>query len=334
MACLTNTSIFMNGLGIGDICSGRGQCINDLCVCDEYWTGRSDFLNLDGLACQNPIILDRTLFALAAFSWLRLTLQGIPILLHQWQKLRERMGSNATKRSASSWQRIAPFDTILLMSCLSTPMVVASMVLRQFGNFGVDPVASFVFAFGIGSNWCLATNGQHMILASMLRGGMRGTSGVEVNQAIQRNEYGLWLATLLYVIALMVCFCVTVYTPPGITSFRVAMVVVRNMSAALYYIFQYFHSRKIIGMLSVLLSSMAEAKSKKERAGGGAHEVLVKTIDHLTLTLRNQLLVVTIFVPILVVFTAVPQLFVFNHVPHSLIMALGAGKNHVSFLPI
>ena len=53
-------------------CSGHGRCVEASCVCDKFWYGVSDMLNLDGLDCHNPEILTRGLWALAVVMWLRL----------------------------------------------------------------------------------------------------------------------------------------------------------------------------------------------------------------------------------------------------------------------
>lgn len=33
-------------------CSGHGSCVNETCVCTSGWTGRSDLIDTEGLACQ------------------------------------------------------------------------------------------------------------------------------------------------------------------------------------------------------------------------------------------------------------------------------------------
>jgi len=44
--CFANDSIFLALANAGDACSGHGQCIDNVCVCDALWTGASDFVRV------------------------------------------------------------------------------------------------------------------------------------------------------------------------------------------------------------------------------------------------------------------------------------------------
>jgi len=49
----------------------RGRCLDGGCVCNEGYTGASDWINLDGMDCQNPLSVHQTVscFALLGCFW-------------------------------------------------------------------------------------------------------------------------------------------------------------------------------------------------------------------------------------------------------------------------
>ena len=331
MACLTNTSIFTNGLGPGDVCSGRGQCIDGFCVCDELWTGRSDYIDLTGLACHYPILLDRVLFAIMTVAWTILWVYGFTVLQYQLERFWDRR-KNA-RAHGSFFKTMAPLDTIFLTQFIAIPCFIASAILRQWQNFGVDGPVSYLYVIGLGLNWTLGSVGQHLVFVATVKGGMmQGAKGEQVGTIINSNKHALTLATGLFVSTLILCNIVTVYTPPGITPFRIAMVAVRNMGTVFYVMFHYFLSKRITARLTALVTSMADSKDKDKgiSTGGADNSALVQAIDHLRAMTKGQQFLLGIFSPMLIVFTIVPQLYGYNQVPNAVMSILAAGPTHVS----
>ena len=49
---------------LGGICSGHGTCVDGICECDPYYTGRSDWINLEGQGCGINIIALKVLWVI------------------------------------------------------------------------------------------------------------------------------------------------------------------------------------------------------------------------------------------------------------------------------
>ena len=113
-------------------CSGHGVCVDSVCVCDKYYNGRSDWMNLDGIACQvnGPAI--RVLWGIVWLIALYIIKQCLKVI---------RTELAATKGSwPGVWARMSGKTTItsFVLSCLI--MVVA--IAKTCTNENIDPVDS------------------------------------------------------------------------------------------------------------------------------------------------------------------------------------------------
>lgn len=120
-------------------CNGHGACINgsSVCTCDDGWSGRSDFINAEGVQCHINI------FILTAL-WLGTMLLGVASTMFtikkfrkaQFLKYRKRKRFAKIKNTESSTEILKPgmlpFHTICLLAfvCLTVPMVCATGIVR------------------------------------------------------------------------------------------------------------------------------------------------------------------------------------------------------------
>jgi len=58
----------LGGGNVAGECSGHGTCVNGFCICDEGWTGLSDFVNSDGFDCQINIVAFKCLWGILALA--------------------------------------------------------------------------------------------------------------------------------------------------------------------------------------------------------------------------------------------------------------------------
>jgi hypothetical protein len=278
-------------------------------------------LDLDGIACHYPIVLDRVLYALVALAAALLTIKGLFILQYQLERKRD-----GNKRK--SWE---PFDLIIITIGIALPSWIASAILRQFQNFGVDAEVSYLWFFSLSLNWIAGNLIQIRVFEAIFRGSfMEGGSKV-VKAAIEFNRRSVFGATTLYICALLLVNVIAVYTPGGITPFRIACVAIRNLAGSAYYLYHYFHSKKMLFKLNEILAYLSDSE-KTGATKTGAHASLVRAIEHIRVTVRASMTLLAVTMPVLVIFTIVPQLYGYNQVPHAILLILANGPSHVSFV--
>jgi len=288
------------------------------------WTGRSDYLDLDGLACHNPIILDRLVYAFGAAMWTKLLFDGIFILKHQYERYKtKKLGG----KSRVARQNLIPVINIAITLLIGVPCFIAAFILRQFGNFGVDEAPSYVLFVGVALNLYTSLIAMQMIYETIFKSSLNGSSAEEIRQVIASHRFWNLFATTLHAFNFGICTILSVYMPNGITPYRIAIVVMRNMGSASYYLFLYMDYKFMVKALNKL-SADRDAAHNSKIVSSEFHAEIKKAIDHITGTLNKLVLLMGVIVPILFIFTAVPQLYAFNQVPNGIVWALGAGRGN------
>ncbi|GBG34050.1 Teneurin-4 [Hondaea fermentalgiana] len=61
-------------------CSGHGTCVNGTCICDAGWTGRSDWMNAEGIDCQIHMPTVKALYGILALAQVVGYIMAIPYL--------------------------------------------------------------------------------------------------------------------------------------------------------------------------------------------------------------------------------------------------------------
>jgi len=67
-------------------CSGNGDCINSICVCSTGYTGRSDWINLDGYDCHINLMAEKVLWAVPCILSLMNLFRCISYFRYEWKR--------------------------------------------------------------------------------------------------------------------------------------------------------------------------------------------------------------------------------------------------------
>ncbi|GMI04259.1 hypothetical protein TrVE_jg1515 [Triparma verrucosa] len=85
-------------------CSHHGVCVNGTCICDEGWTGYSDFINMGGRDCHSSIVIQDGLWTAAAVLAGLAILQIMIALRSSYSGLKRKMIKGKDKRMKETSQ--------------------------------------------------------------------------------------------------------------------------------------------------------------------------------------------------------------------------------------
>lgn len=182
-------------------CSGHGTCVNGTCICDEGWTGLSDWVNTDGVDCQINDVTVRCLWGVLLLACLYM--QGVSATrIHQryqdfrgYQRLQRERGRRAKLRENRG------LIAALTHSFITFPCIVIYSIIRiakPDERVGITVTASVFFfvtkaAFYF-SGWAF----QPALLASILQGQKYGRKRIE--QLVRLNNrinFGLMIMSCI-----------------------------------------------------------------------------------------------------------------------------------------
>jgi hypothetical protein len=356
--CNSYSSIFTSTGG--PICNGNGYCQNNTCICNEGWTGAADFFSLDGVSCHNPIILDRILYGLGALSWILLWITSLSALQHHYHRWRKLNNGKHKLFSIRTFRTATHLFVIGMLMFPVLPLLIATFILRAAStqHIGVDPIISFMYAIGFCFQWGLAMMAQHLMLESMLRGGMKLNQD-DIDRLILMDRQSIMRAVTIYSCALFSTCVAGIFIPVGVTPARITITALRNISQCCWFAYAYQHTNKIQKEIRETMTTMSNAHkqlavspgaepqpvSPKVVGGGGGggggggsssdasnnntkQDPIKRALEHLDKNAAAQKLLVELVVPILIVFTVVPQLYPYSYLPVAVLIILGAGRNH------
>ena len=116
--------------GVLGPCSGHGECLLGVCVCDKYWSGRSDWTSLDGLDCQYNDVAVRLLWAIVLALTLNSLLQGSKVMKGEVA---------ATKGNVKAmWGRGS--GKFCLVGLFQSTLMAIVAIAKVATNMRIDPV--------------------------------------------------------------------------------------------------------------------------------------------------------------------------------------------------
>ena len=112
-------------------CSGHGTCLSGVCRCDKYWTGRSDWISLEGYDCQYNTIAIRVEWAIIWLMAMYALKQCAKVARAEWTACKGHIGE--------IWKRTSGKMTISAV-ILSTFVLIVAIAKTVSPDQYIDPV--------------------------------------------------------------------------------------------------------------------------------------------------------------------------------------------------
>jgi hypothetical protein len=260
-------------------------------------------------ACQNPIVLDKFMWSLAALAWVRLEVAALTLLRQAVQT----PAYNSRRPLALGFEAL-----------VTIPLMTSALIFRAASgeNIAVDLPVTLLISIALALQMLTAGYGQYRLFAVLARGSAEMGTTREANALIAQTFAAYVLATTFFMAMLFGTQLAGVFIPTGPTPQRLAILVVRNMGNVAYFLFYLFLNRHQIASLKRLVA-MASAQDDTP-ATLRYRATLEKFQDLNKASIRRIVLLGVVFTS----FCAIPPLFCFNYVGAALVVAFAAGPNH------
>ncbi|GBG32477.1 Hypothetical Protein FCC1311_087022 [Hondaea fermentalgiana] len=155
-------------------CSGNGECINNVCVCYEGFTGRSDFLNTEGEDCQINTDVIRGLWSINLILCLINFGRAFPSIKMRWDQFAEVKARKNAMGEQHSMRRNRGLAALLLAAFIMYPamagMAILMLVRPEEERVGITPGATVFFGAARISFYTSIYLFQPALIGSLLKG--------------------------------------------------------------------------------------------------------------------------------------------------------------------
>lgn len=289
------------------------------------WTGQADYFPLN--SCQNPIVLDKLMWALCAASHIRLLFLARHGLYRQWN-LHLRSKADAAKYGKSNRGDSAKimFVAITLMMVFVLPVLIAIFIVRAVTDlhFGVDLSITLPLAVMYPLYMVTLAAVEHEMFKIMVLGAAAMGERGKAEELIRKDRATKRLGTLAYSAVYFAMPVAQVFLPVGPNAARIALTAVSNIATVLYFAHYYVAYTIMYNKLNVLLGS-SDLAAYAQKPNGGLSSLLTQLSENVQHTKRLTLLLFMLTV----IFTLTPQLYAFTYVKNTFLLFLSAGKSHV-----
>ena len=354
------TSYFLLGNADGDnatVCIGHGTCVGGRCVCDAWWTGRSDVFTAEGYACHNPIVLDKLSWAFVVVAWVVLLWRTWPAFVHhvrQYQAEAAALRKNGRTQPYDAKRSLAAHAGLMA----TMPLMIWASIHRvaSVENFGVDiPVTIPLMLW-----YVFHIPGQHIVNHLVFKSVANGAFRSHQQNAIVRldDKIGMrfvWVTTAMQVVLLIAGLIL----PVGPTVARIILVILRSVVLIFFVATQYIRSvvirRRIKELMAITTSnsnnhnnhgsdknsaSASSPRASSPRNPGTANastpesaqnEKLAAVLRHLETNQKSAQVFIVVFVVLGVVFS-LPWLITFSYVYLGFVLVIGTSSAHVVYV--
>lgn len=223
-------------------CGIHGQCMDNSCVCDKHWSGKTDFLNYDGFACVTYVPFERVLWAVVLLVGFRPQLRIIYVMVKHLPRLRHER-NRAAKKGKKLRYRDAPFLQLSLISQFQLCSIIVIAIFHVFDMesrvIGYDIGVSIAFLIYSTANF--AGNSKSELLAfDVLSSGLdfgpqkHSTASLRRTLILETSFANIMYAIILLPILIYGCFFQANLTNPQKSAMRY-LLVFKNLGVVLYF---------------------------------------------------------------------------------------------------
>uniref|UniRef100_A0A6S8F1N7 Epidermal growth factor-like domain-containing protein n=1 Tax=Aplanochytrium stocchinoi TaxID=215587 RepID=A0A6S8F1N7_9STRA len=169
------------------VCSGHGECSNvtNLCTCEDGYTGRSDWLNTEGLDCQLNKTLVLVFWGINAVFGILYQFKTLPKMLERYREFREKQKAFAAQGKPIAIHQNRGLIAILFYEFWVLPGLIICAITKfslPDERVGITPFFTFLFSFvKIGFYWGVAYMFQPSLIKTLLQSG-----SLKRNKKVQR----------------------------------------------------------------------------------------------------------------------------------------------------
>lgn len=166
-------------------CSGHGECINNTCVCEDGFTGLSDWLNTENLDCQINIKIYKAFWGLNAAFAVLFQFKTFPKMKLRYDEFREKQKAIQASGKSISIRQNRGLVAILFYEFWVFPALLicaAVKIAKDDERVGITPLITVLFAMvKIGFYFGVAYMFQPSLIRTLLQSG-----SLKRNKKIQR----------------------------------------------------------------------------------------------------------------------------------------------------
>ena len=224
------------------ICSGNGVCVSNVCVCNEGFTGLSDWINADGYNCQINILGFKVLWGVLLAIQVGCAIYAFPYLLSRREaflKMRERKASRGERYQV--WNNPGALGT-MVWHAIGVPLFIVTCIVKlvmEEERIGVTTTISVLYLLvRVVFYSCVAILQPSLLAAVVFDKDSTATSLVNLNRHM---TYGL---LFLHVIA--GCLPFIGIANEGLQQVGSVMNVSIMLLTAIFFVFQGYYIKKKI----------------------------------------------------------------------------------------
>lgn len=261
--------------------------------------------------CQNPVVLDKFMWALCAFAHLVLLSKMPPMFIHQRNLFR-----NKNPQSTGKKGNIYVFAALTFSLFVTMPCFIAMMIARVATDqhIGVDLPITLAYSFSFSAYLMGLAVVEHQLFSILVHGapGLRQKAQELVLLNFRTKLFG----TLFYSSTLVGFSIGAVFVEIGPNPIRIGLLMAGNVSTLAYFLMYYLSHSVIYHKLSIMKhQSIGQRRSDK-------------VFDEIQAAVAQAKKTMTLLFITFAFFIFVPPLYTFVYVPRSLFMALATGKSH------
>jgi hypothetical protein len=321
------------------ICNGHGTCVNSKCVCDPWFTGKGDVFTGDGFGCQNPIILDKLMWSLAALAASIFFIRTLPWLFNHYKNWQAEHQRRMERGKSFTWFEHYNYS---LLSHIGLQLSVFAYSIGSIyravtgENMAVDAPVTGIFLVWYFTYMPADGYLKHRTL--VIFSSALGNNQDKTKSLIEFHGRMTLFAVTLATTGTITCAIIGLYIPAQPTLERLLITLFRNISLLLMFSAQWFTDSYILTHLKISKSSSAagsNSSSNTNTNNNNNNDIkdqptsrMNELIKHLEQCVTEARATLIFFLVMMIIFNGIPMLYPFQYVLLSFLIIVSSSKSH------
>lgn len=261
-------------------CGKHGHCEENVCVCDRFWSGKTDILNYDGWSCPAFEPLNVSLWSLTLVGMCILQVRIIKAFLNQWgnfSTLKKRAAKRGTKLR---WWEFRPLLLVVIAQFSPTILYISvpfKVALTPYRVIGHDPLLTITFYLAASVQFWGNIMAEESSFITLMQGvtSVKPSDAEKLRKSIFRKAY---VAVTLYSLGAAPAFFSSLVIGDPVPDPRESVVrhllILRNLSITCYLIWMAILAKQTTKATKSLLDQRSSAN--KSDASNARTEILLE----------------------------------------------------------